>query len=83
MSSHYDEPAIEPESEEERRPLRSQCTPSSLLAWLKEFHSKNGRSPTLGECKHQFGGILGPMICSWALEKQGLAKNGVPTEFLK
>jgi hypothetical protein len=54
------------------------CTPETLLAFLRQVWRDGQRSPTLAECKKKFSGILAPMFMGWELEKRGLLKDGKP-----
>ncbi len=58
--------------DEDERPADNRCTPEKLLAYLKRCRAINGKSPTLAEVKQEFGGILGPLLDGWELERQGL-----------
>jgi hypothetical protein len=64
-TSHMFTPEIDDEPQE-RGPDR-RCTPELLL----EFMAKLGKYPTLAELKKEFGGILGPMVDGWELQRTG------------
>ncbi len=58
---------------EPREPGESErCTPARLLAFIRETRQRSGKSPTLRDLKDRFGGILGPLVDAWTLQKQGL-----------
>lgn len=63
FTPELDEDDTKPDTGETER-----CTPERLLAFYREL----GRKPTLGECKKRFGGILGPMVDGWELQRRGL-----------
>lgn len=48
------------------------CTPELLWEFIRETRARTGKSPTLLDCKGRFGGILGPLVCGWELERRGL-----------
>jgi hypothetical protein len=43
------------------------CTPELLLAFLRTLH----RPATLADLRHEFGGILGPLLDAWTLRRAG------------
>lgn len=57
---------VDEEEPKERGPDK-RCTPELLL----EFMLHIGRYPTMGELKYVFGGILGPLIDGWELQRRG------------
>lgn len=62
----------EEEREARRRPVDNRCTPDKLLEFIRKTIKTTGKFPTLRDCKHQFGGIIGPMLDLWSLQKQGI-----------
>ena len=64
--SLYDDDDIE-QQDGYTRPADNRCTPEKLLA----LGERLGRAPTLDECKHEFGGILGAMADHWQLVREG------------
>lgn len=52
--------------------MSDRCTPEKLLAFIEKTRAATGKMPTLGACKAEFGGIIGPMIDYWALKRKGL-----------
>ena len=52
------------------------CTPEKLLAFCRSCEALTGKPPSLRDLKSRFGGLLGPLVCAWSLEDQGLLRNG-------
>ena len=65
---HDDEDEMVYEPGEQER-----CTPERLLEFVGRIKRLHGRSPTLHECKAEFGGIIGPLVDYWELKRRGLA----------
>jgi|AGTN01.3.fsa_nt_gi hypothetical protein len=63
----------EEDAQHEREPGESdRCTPEKLLRFIKETKAKTGKSPTMGELKAKFGGVLGPLMDAHTLREKGL-----------
>jgi hypothetical protein len=58
-------PEVDSEPREPSKDRR--CTPELLL----EFMLKLGKYPTLAELRHEFGGVLGPIVDGWELQRTG------------
>lgn len=61
------------EDPEEDRPDPGEdrnCSPEILLEWLTDWLKTYGRSPTIGEVKKRFGGLIGPMMDAHELKKR-------------
>lgn len=52
------------------RVARPACTPESLAEFVQRFTAANGHGPTLGDCKQEFGGILGVLTSGWELQRR-------------
>jgi hypothetical protein len=50
------------------------CTPETLLAFVQSLD----HSPTMGELRHEFGGIIGAMIHGHELKRKGLLPPDKP-----
>ncbi len=60
------------DDERELRRSSERCTPELLLAFCRKVWRASGRSPTMFEIKHEFGGILGAMVYEPELKRAGL-----------
>ncbi len=66
----------DPADEDDFEPSRdNHCTPEKLEAFIHLVWKLNGRMPTLRELKAEFGGILGPLLDGWELERRGILKQ--------
>lgn len=64
---------IEKHAEERPAPPRQRCTPRALYAFIRTYRAAHsGNSPTLGDLKDHFGGILAPLIALGKLRRKGL-----------
>jgi hypothetical protein len=48
------------------------CTPEKLEAFVRASLSVSGRFPSLQELKNEYGGVLGPLVDSWELDRRGV-----------
>ena len=48
------------------------CTPELLWEFIQDTESRTGKSPTLRDCMARFGGLLGPLVSGWELQRRGL-----------
>lgn len=61
----------------------TRCTPETLLAFIDRSKVATGRLPTLRDCRHEFGGVLGPLVALWELQRTGRMPKEEPTKKAK